>query len=174
MLHDGPPGDYETRQGDIQLSAGAFRRALDQFDAALAVAPGHRGALMGRAIVLMQTGQLEAAEAAFDQLIDQLATTTADDRTGRGALAAAFANRGILRDRSGRYAEALADYRSALAIDAEVVSGPGLLDRVLNGEPRPSTVAGRAAYLEQQLRLPEAEQRLRLPERDERQWMHKP
>ena len=175
MLRDGPPGDYETRQGDIELSAGDFTTALQRFDAALAVSPNHRGALMGRAIALMQTGRVAEAEVTFDALIAQLtAATTADDRTGQGALAAAYANRGILRDRAGRYEEALADYRRALKVDETAVEGPGLIDRVLHGEPRPSTVAKRASYVEQQLRLPEAERRLRLPEADDRQRMFKP
>lgn len=175
MLRDGPPGDYETRQGDIALSGGDFAAAMRHFETALAKTPGHRGALMGRAIVLMQTGHEADAEATFDRLIEQLATTTAaDDRTGKGALAAAYANRGILHDRSGRSAEALADYRQSLRIDPQVVAGPGVIDRVLHGDPQPSTVAKRAVYLEEQLRLPEAERRLQLPEIDQRQRMHKP
>lgn len=175
MLRDGPPGDFETRQGDIELGAGDFQAALQRFDAALAVSPDHRGALMGRAIALMQTGRVADAEATFDALIARLsATTAADDRTGQGALAAAYANRGILRDRAGHYEEALADYRQALRVDLTAVAGPGLIDRVLHGEPRPSTVAKRAAYLERQLQLPAAERRLRLPEADDRQQMYKP
>ena len=175
MLRDGPPGDYETRQGDIELSAGEFAAALQRFEAALAKSPDHRGALMGRAIVLMQTGREVDAEAVLDRLIDQLTTTSvADDRTGQGALAAAYANRGILRDRSGRYAGALADYHLSLRIDRQAVAGPGLIDRILQGEPRPSTVAKRAAYLEEQLRLPAAERRMRLPDIDQRQRMYKP
>lgn len=175
MLRGGPPGDYETRQGDIHLSAGDFPAALRHFEAALAVSPDHRGAMMGRAIVLLQTNQWAAAEAAFDALIAQLTTqTTADDRTGRGALAAAYANRGVLRDRTGRFDAALADYREALRVDRSAVAGPGLIDRVLHGDPRPSTVAQRAAFLEAQLQLPEAERHLRLPVEDDRQWMYKP
>jgi tetratricopeptide (TPR) repeat protein len=175
MLQDGPPGDFETRQGDILLSDRAYGEALARFDQALAVSPGHRGAMMGRAIALMQSGRSDEAAAAFDQLIAFLsATLAADDPTGRGALAAAYANRGILRDRAGQPQAALADYRAALAIDAAAVSGPGLIDRVLYGMPRASSVRKRAAYLETQLKLPEEERLLRLPDADATQRMHKP
>jgi Putative Zn-dependent protease, contains TPR repeats len=175
MVRDGLPGDYETRQGDVSLSAGDFAAAMERFDAALAVSPGHRGAMMGRAIVMMQTSRTADAEATFEALIEQLTgAAAADDPTGRGALAAAYANRGILRDRDGRYEAALADYRQALRIDQTAVDGPGLIDRVLRGDPRPSTVAKRAAYLEAELKKPESERRLKLPEADERQRMYKP
>lgn len=175
MLRDGPPGDFETRQGDILLTDKDYRAALARFDQALAVSPGHRGAMMGRAIALMADGRAGEAEQAFGQLIAFLAATlAADDATGRGTLAAAYANRGILRDRAGRPAAALADYRAALAVDAAAVAGPGLVDRVLYGTPRASSVAKRAAYLEAQLKLPEEERLLRLPERDAAERMHKP
>ncbi len=98
----------------------------------------------------------------------------ADDTTGRGVLAGAYANRGILHDREGRFEAALADYRKALAIDAGAVDGPGLMDKILFGNAQPSTVAKRAAYLERQLALPEDQRLLRVPELDARQRMHKP
>ncbi|MFO1152158.1 MAG: tetratricopeptide repeat protein [Rhodospirillales bacterium] len=175
MMQDGLPGDYETRRGDILLTDGAYQAAIAEFDRALAVSPSHRGAIMGRAIALMESGQSAAAEAEFGRLIALLtATREADDRTGLGALAAAYANRGILRDRAGRTTEALDDYRRALQVDADAVKGPGLIDRVLYGTPRASTIAKRASYLEAQLALPREERRLSLPERDAEQRMHKP
>ncbi len=89
-------------------------------------------------------------------------------------LAAAFANRGILHDRGGRYAAALADYRQALAVDAGAVDGPGLFHKILYGNAQPSNIAKRADYIEQQLALPEDQRLLRVPEIDARQRMHKP
>jgi tetratricopeptide (TPR) repeat protein len=170
-----PPGDYEVRKGDIYLSDRAYEDALAWFDKALAVSPGHRGALMGRAIVLLQTGRDAEAEAAFSAMIEQLPRTlTADDPTGRAVLAGAFANRGILYDRTGRYAEALADYRQALTIDAGAVAGPDLVHRVLYGHARPSTVEKRARYLAEQLALPAEDRVLRMPDIDARQRMYKP
>jgi tetratricopeptide (TPR) repeat protein len=170
-----PPGDYETRQGDILLEDGKFALALNRFEAALAANPDHRGAMMGRAVSLLQQGETKAAEEAFGDLIAFLERTTApDDATGRGALAAAHANRGILYDRGQQPERALADYRRALAIDAEAVSGPGLVDRVLYGMPDAASVAKRVAYLEAQMRLPPEQRVLSRPEIDSRQRMHKP
>ena len=172
---EAPAGDYEVRQGDILLTDGAYDQAIERFAAALAIAPGHRGALMGKAIALLQSGRIDEAEAAFTAVIARLEPALAGgDATGRGVLAGAYANRGILRDRAARYPEALADYRRALAVDAAAVAGPGLIDKVLYGNARPATVEQRADYLERQLSLPERERLLRVPDLDARQRMYKP
>lgn len=172
---DAPPGDYEVRQGDILLTDGKFTEAIERFDAALAVSPEHRGAMMGRAIALLQSERVAEAEAAFSELIAFLSSRlAADDPTGRAVLAAAHANRGILHDRAGRHAGALADYRQSLTIDPGAIGGPDLFHKILYGEARPSTIAKRAAYLESQLALPEDQRLLRVPEIDARQRMHKP
>jgi tetratricopeptide (TPR) repeat protein len=174
-LFDAPPGDYEARQGDILLTDGKYDAAIERFEAALAVSPDHRGALMGKGIAYLQSDRPTQAEAVFTHLIDMLpGTLAADDATGRGVLSGAYANRGILRDRLGRHEAALADYRQALAIDAEAVEGPGLLHRILYGNAHPATVRQRAGYLQQQLALPESERNMRLPEADARQRMYKP
>ena len=153
----------------------SYPAALAQFDRALAISPGHRGAIMGRAIALMKNGQPDVAEAEFGRLIAILTSSLQKhDRAGTGVLAAAYANRGILRDRAGRAAEALDDYRHALQIDAGAVGGPGLVDRVLYGTPQAATVAKRAAYLEAQLALPAGQRLLNIPERDARERMYKP
>jgi len=169
------PGDYEVRQGDILLTDKKYDLALERFDAALKVSPNHRGALMGRAIAFLQAGRHDDAEAAFTYLISYLTKTlSADDPTGYGVLAGAYANRGILYDRSNRHEKALADYQKALRIDAGAVEGPGLGHRIIYGNSRPATVRDRAMYLEQQLALPESERLLRVPELDERQRIYKP
>ncbi|MGZ9021352.1 MAG: tetratricopeptide repeat protein, partial [Rhodoplanes sp.] len=174
-LFDAPPGDYEVRQGDILLTDGKYDAAIGRFNAALAVSPDHRGALMGKGIAFLQSDRPAQAEAVFTHLIDMLPRTlAADDTTGRGVLSGAYANRGILHDRLGRYEAALADYRQALAIDPEAVAGPGLLHRILYGDARPAAVRQRAAYLEHQLALPESGRVMRVPELDERQRMYKP
>lgn len=169
-----PPGDYETRQGDILLSDRKYDEALAKFTEALARTPNHRGALMGRAITLLQAERYTEAEVEFTYLIDFLKTNVEpDDTTGIGVLAAAYANRGILYDRTGRYEQALADYVQALTIDEGAVSGPGLAHKILL-HARPSTVRDRARYLQQQLALPEGERLLQVPEIDARQRMYKP
>ena len=169
------PGDYATRQGDIRLSEGSYREALASFDRALRERPNHRGALMGRALVFIQTKKYDEALAELTHLIDYLRKSLEpSDATGVAQLAAAHANRGIVLDRRGRYREALADYLQALRIDRGAVKGPGIIDRVIYGTPAPATVRDRAAYLEKQLALPPERRLLRAPEIDAAQRMHKP
>lgn len=169
------PGDYATRQGDIRLSEGSLEEALASFDRALRERPNHRGALMGRALVFIRMKRYDEATAELDRLIDHLGKSLdPTDATGVALLAAAHANRGIVRDRRGRHREALADYVEALRIDRGAVKGPGLIDRVIYGTPSPATVRGRAVYLEKQLALPPEERLLRVPELDAAQRMHKP
>ena len=52
-----PSGDYEVRQGDILLGDSNYEAAMERFNEALAVSPDHRGALMGRALVFLQTNR---------------------------------------------------------------------------------------------------------------------
>lgn len=172
---EAPPGDYQVRQGDVLLSDRKYDEALTAFEAALEHMPDHRGALMGRAIVFLQTERFEQAEVAFSDLIQFLQTSLAsDDLTGYAVLAAAYANRGILYDRTGRYEQALADYRRALAVDAEAVEGPGLFHKILYGNAKPATVRKRASYLAEQLALPKDERVLRIRALDAEQRMYKP
>lgn len=175
MMANQEPGDYDTRAGDILLSDKKYDEALASFDAALRERPDHRGALMGRAIVFLQTEKFSEARAEFTYLIDFLnKTLQRDDPTGRGTLAAAYANRGILLDREGKYKEALDDYINALKMDMGALEGPTIFDKVLYGTPRPSTVQKRAQYLYEQLKLPLEKRLFRVPEIDAQQRMYKP
>ena len=97
-----------------------------------------------------------------------------DDKTGKGTLAAAYANRGIIKDRGKNYQEALQDYIKALGIDHEAVAGPGLGTIILNYKFKSSSVKERALYLNEQLQLPEDERVLSIKELDDGQVMHKP
>ena len=170
-----PPGDFEVRQGDILLGGKEYDAALERFTAALEVSPNHRGALMGRALAFLQSERYPEAEAEFTYLIGYLSENLApDDVTGYAVYAAAHANRGILYDRTGRYEKALADYIQALRIDEGAVDGPSLIDKVLYGTPRPSTVRKRARYLHEQLALPPEKRLLQVPEKDAEQRMYKP
>lgn len=170
-----PPGEYETRQGNILLSDGKYAQAVERFDAALTANPHYRGAMMGRAIALLQQGKAEPAEKAFNDLIAVLQDTVdPNNAADQEILAAAYADRGILYDRNRQPEKALADYRRALAADAEAVSGPGVIDRVLYGIPNPATVAKRIAYLEAQLKLPPEQRVLTRPKLDARQRMYQP
>ncbi len=172
-----PPGDYHTEVGDIRLRDGLYDEALEEFDKALEEAPDHRGAIMGRALVFIQTERYDEAMAELDYLIERLESgleAEPDDATGRGALAAAYANRGILHDRQGRHETALENYISALRTDAQAVDGPDLFQKLLYSKGRVSTVQKRARYLYEQFQLPEEERIMSIPELDEQQWMYKP
>lgn len=170
-----PPGDYYTEMGANRLQDKLYEQALENFDEALNESPNHRGAIMGRAITYMQSGQLADAEAEFTYLISHLnKTLEIDDATGKAALAAAYANRGILYDRQEKFKKAIKDYVSALNTDAGAVEGPGIVNKLLYGMDNPSTVRDRAIYIAQQLKLPERERLLRIPEKDIRERMYKP
>ncbi len=169
------PGDYYTREGDIRLGEGKHGEAIASFNKALAEAPDHRGALIGRALVFIQTSKFPEAISELTYLIEFLERTLEqDDRTGWAVLASAYANRGIVKDRRGKYDKALADYIMALKTDEGTLSGPGLFDKILYGNSMPSTVRERAAYIERQLALPPEKRLLRLPEKDAEQRMYKP
>lgn len=169
------PGDFETEMGSNRLKDGLLDEAMVHFNKALEEAPDHRGALMGRALVYIQTEDDQRALAQLDYLIDYLdGNLEPDDTTGLGVLAAAYANRGIVHDRLGQYEEALRSYATALRIDEEAVSGPGVVHKILYGSERVSSVRKRAEYLQEQLQLPEDQRLLRIPELDEKQRMHKP
>ncbi|MDX1424517.1 MAG: hypothetical protein R3322_15335 [Kiloniellales bacterium] len=172
-----PPGDYHTEVGDLRLRDGLQDEALEAFDKALQEAPEHRGALMGRALVFIETEQYETAIAELDYLIERLEATLEadpDDRTGRGALAAAYANRGIVYDRMGQYQSAFDSYIEALKVDAGALEGPDLFQKLLYAGDHVSTVRDRARYLYEQLQLPEDERLMSVPELDEQQFMYKP
>jgi tetratricopeptide (TPR) repeat protein len=172
-----PPGDYQTEVGDLRLRDGLLDDALEAFDKALEEAPDHRGALMGRALVFIEKKQNENAIAELDYLIERLEATLEsepDDATGRGALAAAYANRGIVYDRMGEYQTALDNYIAALKVDAGALEGPDIFQKLLYARDHVSTVQQRARYLYEQLQLPEDQRLMSVPELDEQQFMYKP
>ena len=170
-----PPGDYETEVCDMRLKDKLYDRALQAANTALEKSPDHRGAIMCKALVFIsQKMYLEATEE-LNYLINFLKKTVKDDDlTGVGTLAAAYANRGIIKDRKKDYQGALQDYLKALGIDHKAVAGPGLGTVILNFKFKSSSVKERALYLNEQLQLPESERVLKIQELDEGQVMHKP
>lgn len=121
MAQNTVPGDMEVRQGDIFLQDDKYERAIAKFDEALEVQPDHRGALGGKGVSLMALERYQEAEQVLDYSIEYLtANLEDDDPTGIGALSAAYANRGIIKDRAGRYQEALDDYIEAVKIDYDL------------------------------------------------------
>jgi tetratricopeptide (TPR) repeat protein len=174
-FRDRPPGDYETEVCDIRLKDKKYDQALDAANKALDKTPDHRGAVMCKALIFISQKKYLKATNELSYLIDFLEKNNEeDDKTGRGTLAAAYANRGIIKDRNKNYNGALEDYIKALGIDHEAVAGPGLGAIILNYKFKSSSVKERALYLNEQLQLPENERILSIKKLDEGQVMHKP
>ena len=172
---DRPPGDYETEVCDIRLKDKKYEQALEAANKALNKTPKHRGAMMCKALVFISEKKYLEADNVLSNLIIFLEKNLEeDDKTGIGTLAAAYANRGIIKDRNKNYEGALKDYAKALGIDHEAVAGPGLGTIILNYKFKSSSVKERALYLNEQLQLPEDERVLSIKELDEGQVMHKP
>ncbi len=170
-----PPGDYETEVCDIRLKDKKYSQALEAANQALLKTPNHRGAIMCKALVFISQKNYNEANNELSYLIKFLEkNNTADDLTGKGTLAAAYANRGIIKDRNKDYQGALKDYIKALGIDADAVAGPGLGTIILNYKFKSSSVKERALYLNEQLQLPEEQRVLSIEELDDGQVMHKP
>jgi len=172
---DRPPGDYETEVCDIRLKDKKYEQALEAANKALNKTPNHRGAMMCKALVFISEKKYLKADKVLSDLIIFLEKNLEDDdKTGVGTLAAAYANRGIIKDRNKNYEAALQDYVKALGIDHEAVAGPGLGTVILNYKFKSSSVRERALYLNEQLQLPEDERVLSIEELDAGQVMHKP
>ena len=170
-----PAGDYETEVCDIRLKDKKYEQALEAANKALYKTPNHRGAMMCKALVFISETKYVEADKILSNLINFLEKNLEDDdRTGIGTLAAAYANRGIIKDRNKNYEGALKDYIKALGIDHEAVAGPGLGTVILNYKFKSSSVKERALYLNEQLQLPKEERVLSIEELDAGQVMHKP
>jgi len=170
-----PPGDYETEVCDMRLKDKLYDKAIQAANIALEKTPDHRGAIMCKALVFISQKMYLEANEELNYLINFLEKNLEDDdKTGKGTLAAAYANRGIIKDRNKNYEEALQDYVKALGIDHEAVAGPGLGTIILNYKFKSSSVKERALYLNEQLQLQEDERVLSIKELDEGQVMHKP
>ena len=170
-----PAGDYETEICDIRLKDKKYEQALEAANKALNKTPNHRGAMMCKALVFISEKRYIEADNTLNNLIIFLKKNLEDDdRTGIGTLAAAYANRGIIKDRNKNYEGALQDYIKALGIDHDAVAGPGLGTIILNYKFKSSSVKERALYLNEQLQHPEDERVLSIEELDAGQVMHKP
>jgi tetratricopeptide (TPR) repeat protein len=157
------PGDYQVKKGNYRLEDGQYEEAVKEFSLALEKNPDHIYAHLGLAITYMQMERYEEAEAEFNTTIE-LAPK----------MAVAYADRGILYDRAEQYQLALSDYKKALALDSEILEGPGWLWRFMrNVDKKPPAIADRAAYLEAELEKSPDERLLNVPEKDQEQRMYK-
>ena len=156
---DRPPGESAYLAANTRFKDGDYAGALEQYRKALMAAPRYAPALEGAGRSLMQLDRLDEALAAFDEAI------ALDPSFAPG-----HANRGVLHDLSGRYEQAMADYVHALELDPALAKGMHWIDRLLyNVAEKPSTIADRLSYLEEQMALPSAERVLRVPEIDAEQ-----
>ena len=170
-----PLGDYETEVCDMRLKDKLYDQAIQSANTALEKTPNHRGAIMCKALVFISQKMYSEANEELNYLIKFLEKDLKDDDpTGTGTLAAAYANRGIIKDRQENYEGALEDYLKAIKIDEEAVGGPGFGTVILNYKFKSSSVKKRAIYIYKQLQLPENERVLKIKELDEGQVMHKP
>ena len=167
------PGDMAYHAGNRAFEDGRYQRAAEEYRAALQENPDHIHALRGLARSVHLGGQHDEALVLYDEAIARTPGQPQDEGE-RTALAANYANRGILLDTMGRHEEALADYTRALELDPEIAKGPHWLTRFLRNQPEaPPTIAERAAYLRAELAKPEAERVLRMPDVDAQQRPYK-
>ncbi len=163
LIVERTPGDNAYLAGNAYFEDGRYEEALREYGAALTANPDHQHANRGKALSLMQLGQNYSALIAFNEIIAR-----------EPQLAANYANRGVLQDRMGNYAEAVEDYEKAVQLDPEIADGPHWLTRFLrNQAERPPTIADRASYIRQELAKPAAERVLRVPQEDDRQRPYK-
>ena len=157
------PGDFAYHAATNYFADGYFDKALAEFDKALTEAPEHLGAKRGRAETLIVLSREREAINAYDELL-----AYEPDNPGH------YANLGIAYDRLGQHEQALKHYQQALKLDAEIGDGPSWLTRFLrNQAEKPPGIAERAAYIKQQLTLPEDQRLLSSPELDQSQRPYK-
>ncbi len=157
------PGDKEVKTGHYRLEDGLFEEAEKEFESALAKDPDHVNGHLGLALTYMQTKRNDDALREFNRVIEL------DPN-----IAVAWADRGILYDRSGLYEKALSDYKKALTLDAEGVEGPGFLWRFMrNISKKQPEIRDRAIYLAKELAKPAEERVLRVEKEDEKMRMHR-
>ncbi len=156
-------GEYNVRVGNYRLTDGLYEDALSEFGKALQQNPENVNAHFGIAIAYMQQ---QDSSAAFEWYRKTLSLDS--------EYAPAYANRGMLKDRLGRYEEALEDYKQALRLDPDIAKGPGKLWRFMrNIKEKPSNIYDRAVYIQEQLALPPEKRLLRVVTEDEKQRMYK-
>lgn len=153
------PGDVSYIDGNSLFKDKQYERAAAWYRDALDKNPQHHRAMLSLANSYVQLKRYDDALAAVERAIDM-----------RPDFGGGYAIRGIVHDHLGLYDKAMADYQRALELDPDVADGMHWLDRLLyNVQETPATVAGRLAYLQHQMTLPESERVLKIPGEDAKQ-----
>ena len=132
-----------ANRGDATYAAGDVTAALRDYNAALEIDAHETRATKGKATILIESGQLDAAEPLVTRLIDSGAFTAeahylagniallrhdvaaAEAAYGRSieadqGFALSYANRGVLKQSQRDYPAAMADFDAALAINPQL------------------------------------------------------
>jgi len=122
------PRDFEARNslGTHYVSAGRIDDAVQQFRAALAVAPAHAVAQYNLAVIALSRGQYDEARKGF-----RLALAS------RPEYPEALSNLGVVLRHDGRLEEAVANFRRALELRPDLSAARNNLGRALLEMERP-------------------------------------
>jgi len=157
------PGDFAYHAASNYFAEGNYPQALKEYQSALSIEPEHQPALRGQAETLIMLDREREAIAIYQTLLEKDAKN-----------AGFHANLGIAYDRLGEHEQALNHYKNALRLDPEVAEGPGWMTRFFRKQyEKPPGIAERAAYLQQQLALPEAQRVLQHAAQDQAQQPYK-
>ena len=115
--------DVYNMLGVIYHDQGQYQKALRAFEAALRINPGYTDAALNLAVTYNDTGKYKEAQDIYRHALSRSGVARGKlDRYVQGKLANMYADIGDVFLSSGLYAEAIAEYRRALAL------GPAFAD----------------------------------------------
>jgi tetratricopeptide (TPR) repeat protein len=115
--------DVYNMLGVIYHDQGQYQKALRAFEAALRINPGYTDAALNLAVTYNDTGRYKDAQDTYRHALSRSGASPGKlDRFVQGKLANMYADIGDVYLSAGLYAEAIAEYRRALAL------GPAFVD----------------------------------------------
>lgn len=114
------PGGLSFSRAVGLYTDGKYEDALHYYETCILEHPDFIHAKRGRARTLMQLGRDQEALEAFSEVLEQDPNASVS-----------FANRGILQDRMGLYAQAIADYDKAIKMNPDLGKGLDWFTRFL-------------------------------------------